>query len=100
MANHLKPNHPTGDREVMMRAVSVNGLGLRWASEELQRDREVALKAVTTTAEAVLFISQELVEDAEILHSVFSHSECQIVVVKVLSFRSGKTDAVQFKGFF
>jgi hypothetical protein len=55
----------SGDREIVLRAVGVAGVLLRYASLELRNDREVVRAAVQSEDCAIRFASKELQEDEE-----------------------------------
>ena len=54
------------NREVVLQAVSHNGLELRTAAPELQADREVVIQAVRSCGGAIKYASTELQRDLEI----------------------------------
>ena len=61
-----------GDREVVMRAVSVNGHALYHAAEELRGDREVVMKAVSQDGYALMHAAEELRGDREVVMKAVS----------------------------
>ena len=54
------------DRELVLKAVSLDGAALESACDELRGDREVVLKAVSQNGEALWWASEELKGDQEV----------------------------------
>ena len=50
----------TGDREIVVKAVSSNGLALEHASEELRGDYEIVMEAVSQNGHALQYASEGL----------------------------------------
>ena len=61
-----------GDREIVMTAVSKNGMALQFATEELKGDREIVMAAVSQHGMALQFASEELKGDREIVMTAVS----------------------------
>ena len=62
-----KENDLCADKELVLGAVSVNGLALERASEGLKADRDVVLAAVRQNGHALQFASEDLQRDRDIM---------------------------------
>ena len=58
--NALKYSHYWDDKEVVLKAVTQNGMSLVYASDDLQNDKEVVLQAVAQNGKSLQFASEEL----------------------------------------
>ena len=56
-----------GNREVILTAVSQNGMNMQFAHETMKRDREVILAAVTQNGMAVYFAHKTMKSDREVI---------------------------------
>ena len=61
-----------GDHEIVMTAVSQDGLALQFATEELRGDREIVMAAVSQHGGALQFATEELKADREIVRTAVS----------------------------
>ena len=63
------------DRDLMMEAIKINSMAIRYAEDELVRDdKELALIAVEYEPAWHIVLSRELQADSEILNKLFEHS--------------------------
>ena len=58
------------DKEIVLKAVSNNGIALEYASYWLRGDKEIALKAVKNNIYAVKYVLEELRGDKEVILEV------------------------------
>ena len=56
-----------GDRDVVLAALSKNGVALRYAAPELRRDRDVVLAALSSSDVALRYASPELRRDRDVV---------------------------------
>jgi len=68
------PAEARADREIVLAAVELNGMALRWAAESLRADREVVLAAVATHGAALHFAADALRADREVVLAALRQS--------------------------
>lgn len=72
------------DRNLMMEAIRINPMAIRYASDELVRDdKELALIAVEYAPAWYMVLSRELQGDSDIIDKIFEHSADDIGMVEV-----------------
>ena len=84
-----------GDREIVMRAVSSDGLALQHATMDLRGDREVVMKALSSDGFALQYVAKELRDDSQLMDLAMASTSCP-----ELSMRAARLQNVLSRGPF
>ena len=66
------------NKDLVLAAVKVNGLELRYAKANLQSDKQVVMVALENDGEALEYIADELKDDPEVLLAALSSMDRKV----------------------